>query len=106
MGAGLDMDVDTTESEMNALAATGEDLAKLCRAAASDIRSLSGALGRGPLGQRFAAAFNPGRDQLEDQIAGTYWVPEALADNGRDCVRNYASTDAHAEAELLNVRFP
>ena len=104
MGAGLDMDVDATESEMNKLPATGEDLATLCRAAASDIRTLSGALGRGPLGERFAGSFYPGRGELEDQIAGTYWVPEPPADVGRDCVRNYASTDAHAEAELLPQR--
>ena len=31
MGAGLDMDVDATESEMNKLAATGEDLAELLK---------------------------------------------------------------------------
>ena len=106
MGAGLDMDVDTTESEMRRLAATGEDLAKLCRAAASDIRSLSGKLGHGPLGERFAAGFTPAVDELEDQVAGAYWVPEALAEAGQGCVRTYASTDAHAEAELLKARFP
>lgn len=99
------MDVDATESEMNALAAIGEDLVSLCRSAGADIRSLSGMLGHGPLGARFAAAFNPGRDELEDQIAAAYWVPEALAGIGRECVRNYATADAHAQAELLKAQF-
>jgi hypothetical protein len=106
MGDTLDMMVDATDRAMHGLAAVGTDLTRDCQTARSRIESLTGTLGRGPLGARFMANFASGQRKLDQDVTATDWVPTALAGAGQDCVRNYATTEAHAEAELLRAKFP
>jgi hypothetical protein len=105
MGAELDMDVDDTSYQMKALAAIGEDLAEACRTARTEIDWLSATLGGGPMGARFKNQYEPARTELEQRIDTDQQRTLDLAGAGGHCVDVYATADAHAEAELLRVRF-
>jgi hypothetical protein len=105
VGDGLDMNVDVTSHEMNVLTAIGEDMDVVCRSSRADISWFSGALGKGPMGARFMDNYKPGRASVEHQMDTSIWATVELANAGRHCVDVYLTADAHAEAELLRVRF-
>lgn len=105
MGDGLDMDVDATSYQMNVLVALGDELNQACGSGRRQIDWLSGTLGQGPMGARFTAAYQPGRTSLEQQIDGAQQRTTGLGAAGAEAVRDYATADAQAEAELLRVRF-
>lgn len=106
MGDTLDMVVDATDRAMHGLAMLGADLIRDCGTARSRIDSSTATLGRGPLGARFMAKFASEQRKLDQAVTAADRTPTALADAGQDCVRNYATKQAHAEAELLRVTFP
>lgn len=101
----LDMDLDATTRAMNQLDAIGSDLTRDWRSAGADIAWLSGMLGNGPLGARFAALYRPRQDALERQTNAICPLAQAMAAAGRNGVATYATADAHAEAEFLRVTF-
>lgn len=105
MGDGLETNVDGTTHAMSALATTGEELNKFWRSADHSISWLSGILGNGPMGARFTSAYKPGRESLQHFDETTGQVPAELTVAGDRCIGIYATADAHAEAELLRVRF-
>lgn len=105
MGDGLDMNIDATSHEMNVLTAIGEDLDAVCRSSQADISWSSGVLGKGPMGARFMDTYNPGRASVEHQLDVSVWTTGELANAGSRCVDIYLTAEAHAEAELLRVRF-
>jgi len=105
MSGGLDMDVDATSYQIKVLSALGDDLARASQSARANVDSLSGTLGKGPMGARFAKGYEPGRTSLEQQIDTCRQRTVDLAHAGQYCVDVYATADAHAEAEMLSVRF-
>lgn len=105
MGDELEMDVDETTHAMNALATIGKELNRSWRSAGHNMSWLSGTLGNGPIGTRFAGAFKPGRESLQHLAETACRVPAELAVAGSKCIEIYTMADARAEAELQRVRF-
>jgi hypothetical protein len=99
------MDVDETARAMNVLDAIGDDLATNWKRAGADIAELSGVLGKGPLGKRFTATYSPARAALEKEASMIVPLSKDMAAAGRNCLGVYESAEAHAEAELLRVKF-
>ncbi|EME50465.1 hypothetical protein [Amycolatopsis decaplanina] len=105
MGDGLNMYVDATGYQVKALTAIGEDAGVACQAVRADIDWLSGTLGGGPMGARFKTEYEASRVSLEQRVDTSRQRTGDLGVAGQLCVDNYVTADAHAEAELLRVRF-
>ncbi|GIG55884.1 hypothetical protein Lfu02_02560 [Longispora fulva] len=101
----LDMNLDATMRAMNVLHGIADQLEAAWRTAGADVDWLTGALGKGPLGARFRAVYDPAHTAFQQHLQSVSPLPAALAAAGMDCVDVYATAEAHAVAELLQARF-
>lgn len=94
----LNMQQEQTASAMSTLSAAGSSWEQTWSSSQATIDGLDGQLGKGILGQAFAAGYQSAKAAAVDVAARCYAMPERLATAGQRSVTDYGNADTWSAA--------